>query len=113
QAEAMAHTIQTRLDDYLAVLYSLESFYASVPEMSGQEIHTFVQRSLARHPGLSTLAWNLRVPGAQREASRESAQPEWSSSFQISKQNAPGMLVQPPEEISVAYIEPHVGNKPV
>jgi signal transduction histidine kinase/integral membrane sensor domain MASE1 len=113
QVEAMAHTIQTRLDDYLGVLYSLESFYASVPEMSGQEIHTFLQRSLARHPGLSTLAWNLRLPGAHREASKESAQRERSSSFQISKQNAPGKLVQPPEEISVAYIEPHVGNNPV
>ena len=73
QAEALAHTIQTRLDDYLGVLHSLESFYASVPEMSGQAFHTFVQQSLARHPGLRTLAWNLRVPGAQREASKESA----------------------------------------
>jgi signal transduction histidine kinase/integral membrane sensor domain MASE1 len=113
QAEAIAHTIQTRLDDYLAVLYSLESFYASVPEMSGQEIHTFVQRSLARHPGLWTLAWNLRIPGAQREASKESAQREQASSPQSPTQNAPGMPEQPPEEISVAYITPHAGNKPV
>jgi integral membrane sensor domain MASE1 len=96
QAEAMAHTIQTRLDDYLAVLYSLESFYASVSEMSGQEIHTFVQRSLARHPGLWTLAWNLRVPGMQRETAKESAQREQASSHQIPKQNVPGKLVQPP-----------------
>ena len=115
QAEALAHTIQTRLDDYLGVLHSLESFYTSVPEMSGQAFHTFVQKSLARHQGLRTLAWNLRVPGAQREASKESAQHERSPSFQIPEQNAPGKLVQPVqplEEISVAYIEPHVGDNP-
>ena len=38
QAEALAHTIQTRLDDYLGVLHSLESFSTSVPEMSGASI---------------------------------------------------------------------------
>ena len=108
----MAHTIQTRLDDYLGVLHSLESFYTSVPEMSGQAFHTFVQRSLARHPGLRTLAWNLRMPDAQQEASKESAPREPSSSFQIPEQKASGKLVQPSEVISVAHIEPHVWNKP-
>ncbi len=86
QAEALTHTIQTRLDDYLGVLHSLESFSTSVPEMSGQAFHTFVQRSLARHPGLRALAWNLRVPGAQQEASKESMPREPSSSFQIPEQ---------------------------
>ena len=112
QAEALAHTIQTRLDDYLGVLHSLESFSTSVPEMSGQAFHTFVQRSLARHPGLRALAWNLRVPGAQQEASKESAPREPSSSFQIPEQNASEKLVQPSEVISVAHIEPHVWYKP-
>jgi signal transduction histidine kinase/CHASE1-domain containing sensor protein len=115
QAEALAHTIQTRLDDYLGVLHNLESFYASVPEISGQAFHTFIQKSLARHQGLWTLAWNLPMPGAQREAAKESAQQERSPSLQIPEQGAPGKLVQPVqplEEISVAYIEPQVGDNP-
>jgi len=111
QAEALAHTLQTRLDDYLAVLYNL-SFYAGVPEVSRQAFRTFAQESLAHYPGLGTLTWNLRVPGAQPEASKESAQHEQSSSFQIPEQNAPGKLIQPPWEISVTSIGPYVGNNP-
>ena len=95
QAEALAHTIQTRLDDYLGVLHNLESFYTSVPEMSGQAFDTFVQKSLARHQGLRTLAWHLREPGAQREAAKESVPQERSPNLQIPEQAAPGKLVQP------------------
>ena len=80
--------------------------------MSRQAFHTVAQRSLGRYTGLGTLAWNLRVPGAQPEAFKESAQHEQSSSFQILEQNAPGKLKQPPWEISVSSIGPNMGNNP-
>ncbi len=114
QADGLAHTMQVRLDDYLDVLYAVESFYISAPEMSGQAFHTFVQRSFARHPGLQALSWDLRVPDVQREASEEAAQEEQYPSFQIMEQNPHGPLVRVarrPEYISAAYIEPQAGDE--
>src|SRR5262249_29982236 len=68
QAESLAHAMRTRLDDYVDVLYDLESFYTSAPAVSRQAFHTFVQRFFARYPGLRALSMALRVPDAQREA---------------------------------------------
>src|SRR5215510_4806799 len=94
QAESLAHAIQTRLDDHVAVLHAFESFYAGAPEVSQQVFHTFAQRSFARYPGLQALSLELRVPDAQREAHEQTVRGERFVDFQLMEQIAPDELVR-------------------
>ncbi len=115
QAESLAHTLATRLDDYLEVLYAVESFYTSTPEVSRQGLHTFVQRSLARHPGLQALSLDLRVPDDRREAYEQAFRRGGFADFQITEQTAQGELVRAtrrPEYVVVTYLVPYTGNEP-
>jgi MASE1/CHASE domain len=84
QAATLAKSLQNDLDDYLDVLYAIESFYASSGALSRGAFHTFVQRSFTRHPGLQTLSWDRRVPDALRDAYEESVRREGYPDFQIS-----------------------------
>jgi PAS domain S-box-containing protein len=114
QAATLAQTLRTRLDDYLDVLSGLESFYASTPAVSRQAFHTFVQRLLARHPGLQALSWDRRVADGQREAYEAAIQQEGYPDFQIMDRDAHGQLVRAarrPEYIVVTYIEPSGKNE--
>ena len=115
QAESLAHSIRTRLDNYVDVLYAFESFYTSAPEVSRQAFRTFVQHSFARHPGLQALSLDLRVPDARRDAYEQAVRREGFADFQIMEQTAQGELVRAerrPEYIAVTYIEPRAGNDP-
>jgi signal transduction histidine kinase/CHASE1-domain containing sensor protein len=114
QADSLAQTMRTRLDDYLDELHAVVSFYTSAPEVSRQAFHTFVQRSLARYPGLQALSLDLRVPDARREAYEQTVRQEGFPDFQITEQTAQGKLVraaQRPEYVVVTYIEPYGGNE--
>ena len=114
QAESLAHTMRTCLDDYVELLHTLESFYASAPEASRQAFRTFVQRSFARYPGLQALSVALQVPDAQRDAYEQAVRREGFADFQIMEQTAPGVLVRAarrPEYIAVTYVEPWAGNE--
>jgi GAF domain-containing protein/CHASE1-domain containing sensor protein len=114
QAESLAHTMRSYLDDYVELLYTLESFYASAPEVSRQAFRTFVQRPFTRYPGLQALSLALRVPDAQREAYEQAVRREGFTDFQIMEQTAQGVLVRAarrPEYIAVTYVEPWAGNE--
>src|SRR5262249_19676591 len=114
QADSLAYTMRTGLDDYVDMLYAFESFYASAPEVSRQAFRTFVQRSFVRYPGLKALSLAVRVPDAQREAYEQTVRREGFTDFQIREQAAPGELVRAarrPEYIAVTYIEPRVGTE--
>jgi CHASE1-domain containing sensor protein len=116
QAETLAQTLQNSLDDYLDVLHAIKSFHASSGQLSRQGFRTFVQRELARHPGLQALSWDVRVPDERRQAYEQAVRREGFPNFQITEQTAQGELVraaQRPEYITVTYIEPHKGNEPV
>lgn len=116
QAESMAHTIQTCLDDYLGVLHTLKYFYGSAPVVSRQTFHTFVQPFLARYPGLQALSLALRVPDAEREAYEQAVRHEGVADFQIRELAAPGEFVgveRRSEYIAVTYIEPRAGHEAV
>jgi PAS domain S-box-containing protein len=114
QTNTIAHTLQDRLDDYLDVLYAIESFFTSTPGVTRQEFHTFVQGALARHPGLQALSFDRRVPDAQRAAYEEAVRRDGYPNFQITEQNAQGQMVRAaprPEYVAVYYIEPYAGNE--
>jgi integral membrane sensor domain MASE1 len=63
QATTLAHILQHSLDNYLDVLFAVESYYLSAGGLSRHTLHTFVQRSFGRHPGLQAVSWDRRVPG--------------------------------------------------
>lgn len=112
--ESLAHAIRAYLDDYMDVLYALESFYASAPEVSPQAFRTYVQRPFARYPGLRALSLVLRVPDVQREASEYTVRHEGFADFHIIEQTAPGALGRAerhPESSAVTYIQPRAGNE--
>jgi len=114
QTETMARTLQGRLDDYLEVLYTIESFFTSTPGVTRQEFHVFVQGVLARHPGLQALSFDRRVPDAQRAAYEEAARRDGYPDFQITEQSVPEQIVraaQRPEYVVVYYLEPYMGNE--
>jgi signal transduction histidine kinase/sensor domain CHASE-containing protein len=114
QAESMAHAIQTRLDDHVAVLHAFESLHAGAPEVNRQAFHTFAQHSFARYPGLQALLLGLQVPDARREAHEQAIRREGFVDFKIMEQTAQGELdraAQHPEDIAVTYIEPRAGNE--
>src|SRR5262249_47598672 len=115
QTETIALTLQDRLNDYLDVLYAIESFFTSTPGVTRHEFHTFVQGMFARHPGLKALSFDRRVPDAQRVAYEESVRRDGYPDFQITEQSAQGQMVRAaerPENIGVYYLEPYVGNEP-
>jgi two-component sensor histidine kinase/integral membrane sensor domain MASE1 len=114
-ADRMAHALRITLSDHLEVLYAIEGFYASSPEIERQEFHAFVKRALARHHSIQALSWNPQVTDAERAAFEEAAQREGYSDFRITEQYAPGQMMraaQRPEYVPIYYIEPYRGNEP-
>ena len=56
QATTLAHILQYSLDNYLDVLFAVESYYISAGGLSRHALHTFVQRAFGRHPGLQAVS---------------------------------------------------------
>jgi signal transduction histidine kinase/CHASE1-domain containing sensor protein len=113
QAKSLAQAIYARLDNFVEVLYACENFYASVPEVSRQAFHTFVQRFFTRHPGLQALLLELRVPDAQREAYEQSVRRAGFADLPRIDQGMPDELVRAgrrSESSTVTYIELQTGN---
>jgi two-component sensor histidine kinase len=113
-ADRMAQALRITLSDHLEVLYAIEGFYASSPEIERQEFHAFVKRALARHHSIQALSWNPQVTDAERAAFEEAARREGYSDFRITEQYAPGQMMraaQRPEYVPVYYIEPYRGNE--
>jgi len=114
QAETLAQSLQNSLDDYLDVLFAIESFHASSGQWDRQAFHTFVQREFARHPGLQAVSWDLRLPDARREAYEQAVRGEGFPDFQITEQTAQGEMARAarrPEYVAVTYIVPYTGNE--
>ena len=114
QATTLAESLQNSLDNYLDVLYAVESSYVSSGGLTRRAFHTFVQRPFSRHPGLQALSWDRRVPDALRDGYEEAVWGEGYPDFQITEQDGHGQMVRAarrPEYLVVSYIEPYVGNE--
>jgi PAS domain S-box-containing protein len=112
-AHTLADTFRQRLDGYLDALQTIESFYASAPEVRRQTFRTFVQRLFARYPGMQALSWDRRVLDMERSTYETALRQEGDPTFEITEQNAQGHLVRAaarPEYVAVTYIEPSAGN---
>jgi PAS domain S-box-containing protein len=113
-AHTLADTLRQNFDGYLDALHTIESFYASAPEVRQHEFRTFVQRLFIRYPGIQALSLDRRVPDVERSAYEAALRQEGYPAFQITEQNAQGQLVRAAarqEYVAVTYIEPSAGNE--
>ena len=114
RTDNLAQALKEHFDNYLDVLHSMESFYASSVEVDRHEFKSFVSRLLSRHPGIRALAWNPRIPDTQRTDFEQAARRDGFTSFQITEQGPQGNLIRAArraEYVSVYYIEPYARNE--
>jgi signal transduction histidine kinase/CheY-like chemotaxis protein len=65
-AEARANVLRSAVVRSMEVLHSIKALYDTRDVVSRAEFATFVNQALARQPELQALAWDPRVPGAER-----------------------------------------------
>ncbi len=114
QASVVAHTLEDSFDNYIAVLYAIQSFYESSREVDRQEFRAFVQSNLTRHTGIQAWEWIPRVLDTERANYEQSARQEGHHTFQITEQTQQGAMVQAgqrSEYFPVYYLEPYTGNE--
>src|ERR1700712_3530993 len=58
RARPMISAVRVSCDIHLEVMVAVNSLFASVPTIRGEEFGAFVAASLKRHPGIRALSWN-------------------------------------------------------
>ena len=114
QAATVAGALEKGLLANVAILHSLESFFAASTHIDRGEFRAFVNRSLAEHRSLHALSWNPRVLNKERPDHESATRREGFADFQITERDAEGKLTRAaerPDYISVHYIEPFEGNE--
>ena len=75
--------IQTGIDEYVALLQSVASFYFSSHEVERDEFRAFSQAGFQRLPALQTLAWAPRIKAEGRAAHEASVRAEGHKTYEI------------------------------
>lgn len=92
----------------MEVLHGIVAFFDTRDQISREEFGIFVSSFLARQPELQALAWDPRVPGAERAAWENRARAEGFVEFHFTEEKAEGELMPalPREEyFPVYYLE--------
>jgi two-component system sensor histidine kinase/response regulator len=114
RTDTLAAELEKDINGYLDVLTSIESFFASSPNVDRLGFRTFVQRWFARHPGIQALEWAPRVLESQRAAYEETARREGYPDFQFTEydeQQKLGTAASHAEYFPIYFVEPHEGNQ--
>lgn len=114
RTQALTRALDESLGNYVQILQSIESFYASSSKVERHQFHTYVQRMFDKYPGIQALSWNPRVPTAERAAYEAAARRDGHASFQFTERDAGGRLVRAApraEYVPVYFSEPYVGNE--
>lgn len=75
--------IQSAVDEHLALLQSIASFYFSSQEVDRNEFRAFTQDGLVRLPALQALAWAPRIPLETRAAHEAAVRAEGYPNYEI------------------------------
>ena len=75
--------IQTGVDEYVALLQSIASFYFSSHEVERDEFRAFSQAGFQRLSALQTLAWAPRIKAEARAAHEASVRAEGHKTYEI------------------------------
>ena len=75
--------IQSGIDEYVALLQSIASFYFSSHEVERDEFRAFTQAGFQRLPALQSLAWAPRINAETRAAHEASVRAEGYKTYEI------------------------------
>ncbi|MEA3210042.1 MAG: hypothetical protein QOE70_3099 [Chthoniobacter sp.] len=100
QREAVHQVAQDRVEVLrgkvmrsMEVLHAIASLYAAQGTVTRGEFRAFVADALQRQPELQALAWDPRVPGAERPAWEQRARDDGFPLFHFSEEQSEGVLV--------------------
>jgi hypothetical protein len=114
-AQDRAEVIRSQVARSMEVLHAVAAFFDARGEVSRQEFKAFVERPLARQPELQALAWDVRVPGAERGKWEARARSEGFPNFGFTEEKSEGGLVPAKEReeyFPVFYVESLEKNAP-
>lgn len=107
--------LRSQVTRSMEVLHAIASLYAARPEVSRAEFGAFVTGALGRQPELQALAWDPRVPGAERAAWEERARADGFPAFQFMEEEREGVIVPARERTEyypVFFLETLQRNQP-
>jgi signal transduction histidine kinase len=107
-------SLRTRLENTLAVLSSIEGFYASSHEVEPYEFEIFAQRLIKHLDGISALSWNPVVPHAGRAAFEARARRSGLEGYRITERAPEGSLrpaARRAHYVPIEIITPRTGNE--
>ena len=91
-AKDRAEVLRGQVMRSMEVLHGIGSLYAARGEVSREEFRAFVGDALSRQPELQALAWDPRVPGAERGAWEERAHAAGFPEFHFTEEKSDGTL---------------------
>lgn len=103
-----AEVLRGQLTRSMEVLHAISALFAARQEVSREEFGAFVNGALSRQPELQALAWDPRVPGADRAKWEQRAHREGYPGFHFTEEKSEGVLqpASPREEyFPVFYLE--------
>lgn len=98
---------------YTEVLRGMERFLVSSETVTREEFRIFVEKSLARYPGIRALSWNPVVSSAERSHFEDTLKKEMPGLLGITERDIAGNLVNAPDRdlyTPVYLIEPVSSN---
>ncbi|MEI9898200.1 MAG: CHASE domain-containing protein [Chthoniobacter sp.] len=87
-AQDRAEVLRGQIMRSMEVLHAIASLYETRGEVTRAEFGRFVADALARQPELQALAWDPRVPGAERDAWEQRAHDEGFAGFHFTEEKA-------------------------
>ncbi|MEP6670838.1 MAG: CHASE domain-containing protein [Chthoniobacter sp.] len=85
-AQDRAEVLRGQIMRSMEVLHAIASLYETRGEVSRAEFSKFVADALARQPELQALAWDPRVPGAERDTWEQRAHDEGFPGFHFTEE---------------------------
>jgi signal transduction histidine kinase/CheY-like chemotaxis protein len=114
-AQDRAELIRGQILRSMEVLNALGALYRTDPDVTREEFRLFVEPTLGLQPELQALAWDPRVPAADRERWETRARAEGFSRFTFTDEKSGGLLAaaaRRDEYFPVFYLESLEKNAP-
>jgi signal transduction histidine kinase/CheY-like chemotaxis protein len=109
-----ANAIQNNFDKNIEALNAFGNFFNNSTKVTRQEFSKFALSTLAHHPNIQALGWNLLVMHDERARYESQARDEGFQNFRFTEENPEGQLITAQERqeyVVVYYLEPLEGNE--
>lgn len=115
RAQDRTEVIRGQIMRSMEVLHGIEALFAVQPNVTRQQFSLFVGESLARQNELQALAWDPRVPGAERAGWEARGKSDGLPQFHFTEEGEGGAMVparERDEYFPVFYLESLAKNAP-